>query len=63
MSIIVYIVITVWLLKAVIDVFVGLIQVAIGLTGGILGCLCFAALFLIEGIEMICRVAFSSTKR
>jgi hypothetical protein len=62
MSIILFILIGLWLLKAALDVFIGLIQIIVGLIGVIFGCLCMSILFLIKVMVVLCQVAFSSAK-
>ena len=59
MSYFLSILIGVWLLKGAINILIGMVQITVGVIGGIFGCLCFTSVFLVEIIEVLCRVAFT----
>jgi hypothetical protein len=58
MMTIIYILIAVWLLKAALDVALGLFQIGTGLAAGLAGILLYALSYVVEALERLWKLAF-----
>lgn len=58
---ILFVLLAVWLIRAMIDVAVGILQIFLGLLSALIGAVILVTIFLVDGLVLIIRIACEKT--